>query len=171
MAGTIAAGADDAALHTLKNEHEHQVVIDAVLDGLTACDVEITTAVPSIASFSTVAHLVTEVRGTATSNATALDLARALSPTPAVAGTPRPVALSFIEEHEPFARGRYGGPVGWVDAHGDGAFVVALRCGLLDGATAHLYAGAGIVDGSDPESEWAETQAKLEPMLRALVRP
>jgi menaquinone-specific isochorismate synthase len=171
MAGTIAAGADDATLRTLKNEHEHQVVIDAVLEALRAADVRIDATTPSIASLSTVAHLATEVRGTTTAATTALDLARALSPTPAVAGTPREHALAFIAEHEAFARGRYGGPVGWVDANGDGSFAVALRCGLVDGATARLYAGAGIVAGSDPVSEWAETQAKLEPMLRALVRP
>lgn len=171
MAGTVPAGASEAALHTLKNEHEHQVVIDAVLDALTTAGVRIDTTTPSIATLSTVAHLATEIRGTATTDVSALDLARTLSPTPAVGGTPRETALAFISEHEHFDRGRYGGAVGWVDAQGNGTFAVTLRCGRIDGATARLYAGAGIVAGSEPESEWAETQAKLEPMLRALVRP
>ena len=101
----------------------------------------------------------------------ALDLARLLHPTPAVGGTPRAAALDAIRELEGFDRGRYAGPVGWVDARGDGEWAIALRGAELDGARARLVAGAGIVAGSDPDAEWAETQAKLEPMLRALVRP
>jgi menaquinone-specific isochorismate synthase len=93
-----------------------------------------------------------------------------LHPTPAVAGTPRAAALKAIRRLEPAPRGRYAGPCGWVDARGDGEFVVALRGAQIDGPRAQLHAGAGIVAGSDPASEWAETQAKLEPMLRALVR-
>ncbi len=72
---------------------------------------------------------------------------------------------------EPTGRGRYAGPCGWVDAKGDGEFVVALRGADIDGTRAVLHAGAGIVAGSDPEAEWIETQAKLEPMLRVLIRP
>ena len=81
------------------------------------------------------------------------------------------LALDAIRALEGFDRGRYAGPVGWVDARGDGEWAIALRGAELDGARARLVAGAGIVAGSDPEAEWAETQAKLEPMLRALVRP
>ena len=101
----------------------------------------------------------------------ALDLALALHPTPAVGGAPRAAALDAIARLEPFARGPYAGPVGWVDARGDGEWAVALRGAELDGSRARLLAGAGIVRGSDPDAEWAETQAKLEPMLHALVRP
>ena len=86
-------------------------------------------------------------------------------------GTPRDEALALIARLEPFDRGPYAGPVGWVDARGDGAFAVALRGAELRGDTAVLRAGAGIVAGSDPDAEWAETAAKLEPMLRALVVP
>lgn len=176
MAGTVALGtgdavAVDAALHTLKHEHEHRLVVDAVLDGLTRCGVQPTAAVPSVVTLSTVAHLVTEVEGTLDTPVDALRLVRALHPTPAVAGTPTEAALAFLDAHEDLQRGRYAGPVGWVDADGDGQFAVALRCAELDGAHAHLFAGAGIVAGSEPASEWLETQAKLEPMLRALVRP
>jgi menaquinone-specific isochorismate synthase len=87
-----------------------------------------------------------------------------------VAGSPTDVALSLIGRFEPEGRGRYAGPVGWVDAHGDGEWAVALRGAAIDGAHAVLHAGAGIVAGSDPALEWVETEAKLEPMLRALVR-
>ena len=76
--------------------------------------------------------------------------------------------IRTLEGHD---RGRYAGACGWVDTNGDGEFVVALRCAQLDGSNARLYAGAGIVAGSEPGAEWAETQAKLQPMLRALVRP
>jgi len=77
----------------------------------------------------------------------------------------------MLEDLETFDRGRYAGPVGWVDAQGDGEWAVALRCAELEGSSAHLVAGAGVVAGSDPGAEWAETQAKLEPMLRVLVQP
>src|SRR5207245_8396026 len=107
----------------------------------------------------------------ATPAPSALDLARLLHPTPAVGGTPRAAAVHTIAELEGFDRGRYAGPVGWLDARGDGEWAIALRCADLDGARARLVAGAGIVEGSDPAAEWAETQVKLEPMLRALVRP
>jgi isochorismate synthase EntC len=100
----------------------------------------------------------------------ALELAGVLHPTPAVGGEPRDAALGTIAELEGFDRGFYAGPVGWVDRRGDGDWAVALRCAALDGRRAVLSAGAGIVAGSDPEAEWTETQAKLEPMMRALVR-
>ncbi|HVL28067.1 MAG TPA: chorismate-binding protein, partial [Acidimicrobiales bacterium] len=100
----------------------------------------------------------------------ALALVAALHPTPAVGGSPRDAALAAIAELEGFDRGLYAGPVGWVDRRGDGDWAVALRCARVDGRRAVLSAGAGIVAGSDPEQEWTETQAKLEPMLRALVR-
>jgi menaquinone-specific isochorismate synthase len=111
------------------------------------------------------------VAGTLSDGSTSLDLIDALHPTAAVAGSPTDDALEVIRRLEPFDRGRYAGPVGWVDARGDGEWAIALRGAELDGARARLVAGAGIVAGSEPDAEWAETQAKLEPMLRALVRP
>ena len=98
----------------------------------------------------------------------ALALAGLLHPTPAVAGLPLADALAAITRLESFERGLYAGPVGWVDARGDGDWAVALRCASLDGSQARLAAGAGIVADSDPDDEWAETEAKLEPMLAAL---
>jgi isochorismate synthase len=178
MAGTTPVSATDtdtdainATLHTLKHEHEHQLVVDAVVQTLTAHGVRVTADTAHIVKLATVAHLATEVHGTIAGPASALQLARALHPTPAVGGTPTDSAITFINAHEAFDRGRYAGPVGWTNAAGDGTFAVALRCAELHGTTARLFAGAGIVAGSDPASEWTETQAKLEPMLRALVRP
>jgi menaquinone-specific isochorismate synthase len=182
MAGTIARGATDdgdrAAEATLaasvKDGLEHRLVVDAVVDGLRAAGVDVTTVRgPEVARLATVSHLATTIGGTVEprSARSALELALALHPTPAVAGAPRDAALAVLRDLEAFDRGRYAGPVGWVDAHGDGEWAVALRCAELEGATARLVAGAGIVAGSDPDAEWAETQAKLEPMLRVLVQP
>jgi menaquinone-specific isochorismate synthase len=96
------------------------------------------------------------------------DLLSALHPTAAVAGTPTKTAVELIRDLEGHERGRYAGPVGWLDREGDGEFAIALRCGMVDGATATLYSGAGIVEGSDPGMEFDETQIKLRPMLGAL---
>jgi menaquinone-specific isochorismate synthase len=177
MAGTVASDAGEAAVAALaesvKDANEHQFVVDAIVDALQGrCRELDVAAVPEVARFSSVAHLVTPIRAVLADPApTALELARLLHPTPAVGGTPRAAALDLITRLERRDRGRYAGPVGWVDAHGDGEWAIALRGAELDGARARLVAGAGIVAGSEPDAEWAETQAKLEPMLRALVRP
>jgi isochorismate synthase EntC len=177
MAGTVARDAGDDAVAALagsvKDAHEHQFVVDAIVDALDGrCESLEVARTPEIARFSSVAHLVTPIRAVLREPApSALELARALHPTPAVGGTPYAESLALIAELELRDRGRYAGPVGWVDADGDGEFAVALRGGEIHGRTAVLRAGAGIVAGSDPEAEWAETEAKLDPMLRALVRP
>ncbi len=182
MAGTIPRGAtadgdleaDTALAASVKDGLEHRLVVDAVVGGLRACGVDVTSVHgPEVARLATISHLATAISGTvdAQSGRSALELAMALHPTPAVAGAPRAAALAMLEDLETFDRGRYAGPVGWVDARGDGEWAVALRCAELDGATARLVAGAGIVAGSDPDAEWAETQTKLEPMLRVLVQP
>jgi menaquinone-specific isochorismate synthase len=102
-----------------------------------------------------------------------LELVRALCPTPALGGAPRDEALRLIAEVEGFDRGRYGGAVGWVDADGNGTWAVAIRCAELspDRRDARLVAGGGIVADSDPLDELAETQAKFQAMLSALIRP
>ncbi|MGI8984469.1 MAG: chorismate-binding protein, partial [Acidimicrobiales bacterium] len=99
----------------------------------------------------------------------ALDIAALLHPTPAVAGVPQDAALAAIAELEGFDRGLYAGPVGWVDARGDGDWAVALRGATLAGRRARLVAGAGIFAGSDPGREWDETEAKLAAMRSALT--
>jgi isochorismate synthase EntC len=177
MAGTVARDAGDDAVAALadsvKDGREHQFVVDAIVEVLRdRCESLDVARTPEIARFSSVAHLVTPIRAVLRDPApSALELAWALHPTPAVGGTPRAVSLDLIARLESRDRGRYAGPVGWVDALGDGEWAVALRGGEIHGRTAVLRAGAGIVAGSDSDAEWAETEAKLDPMLRALVRP
>jgi isochorismate synthase EntC len=96
-----------------------------------------------------------------------------LSPTPALGGFPKKEALALIKRYEGIDRGRYGGAVGWFDKMGNGAFAVAIRCAQLsaDRTSAHLFAGGGIVADSEPSAELAETQAKFQAMLTAIIRP
>lgn len=170
LAGTASTPA--ALLSSDKDAREHRLVVDAVVGVLASrCD-DVVAVGPAPIGLADLAHLATEITATLRDpGMSALDLGRALHPTPAVCGTPTAVARELIRRLEPDARDRYAGPCGWVDAQGDGEFVVALRCASIDGSRARLHAGAGIVAGSDPDAEWAETQAKLEPMLRVLVRP
>ena len=181
MAGTVSRGAtgeSDAAAEaalaaSAKDGLEHRLVVDSVVSGLRASGVSVTTVTdPQVARLATMSHLATTISGQVErASPSALELALALHPTPAVGGAPRQAALTMLRHLETFERGRYAGPVGWVDGRGDGVWGVALRCAELDGDRAQLVAGAGIVAGSEPEAEWAETQAKLEPMLQVLVRP
>ena len=181
MAGTAARGGDPATdarlaaslLASAKDREEHQITIDMVHDTLLNwCSYIDYEAEPSIVPVANVQHLATLVEGRLSLPApSVLDLVSALHPTPAVCGSPREVALAYILEHEGFDRGRYAGAVGWVDANGNGSWAVSLRCAALDGATARLYAGNGIVADSDPATELAETRAKFQAMLSALVRP
>ena len=180
MAGTVerrdTVAEDDRALAGMasssKELSEHRLVVDAVTRVLEqVCEEVSASARPEVARLATVAHLATTVVGRLRQPVpTALELATLLHPTPAVAGAPLAAALQAIADLEGIDRGAYAGPVGWVDSRGDGDWAVAVRCAAVSGATAELYAGAGIVSGSQPAAEWAETQAKLEPMLRALVR-
>ncbi len=180
MAGTVARAAspedDDRSIERLvssvKESREHRLVADAVAGELARwCD-DVIVGEPEPKRLTSVTHLTTRISGRLRRmDTSAADLALALHPTPAVNGSPRAAARAAIARLERFDRGPYSGPVGWVDANGDGEFAVALRGATLDGPRARLLAGAGIVAGSDPDAEWAETQAKLEPMLRALVRP
>jgi menaquinone-specific isochorismate synthase len=175
MAGT-ALDVDEASVRALrasaKDAREHRPVVAAIVDVLAPwCDALEVAPAPEVARLASVAHLVTPVVGELRSPAPdAMTIARALHPTPAVGGTPREPALAAIRRLEPCDRDRYAGPVGWVDARGDGEWVVALRGAVLDGARATLHAGAGIVAGSVPDDEWRETEAKLVPMMRALCR-
>jgi menaquinone-specific isochorismate synthase len=181
MAGTVARSGDPDAdrrlaaglLASSKEREEHQYVIDAVAEGLRPfCSRLDVPAEPSVVSFRNVSHLGTRVEGRlADPTVTALELAVALHPTPAVAGTPTDEALAYIEAVEGMDRGRYAGPVGWVDAAGNGEFAVGIRSAELSGTTARLFSGVGIVADSDPAAELAETQLKLQALLAAVVRP
>ena len=113
-------------------------------------------------------HLASDVHGVLASNSTVLDLAAAIHPTAAVAGTPRANAIELIAELEPFDRGRYAGPVGWIGADGDGEWAIALRGAQLEGSNIRAIAGCGIVSESEPDGEAAETDLKFKPITDAL---
>jgi len=152
-----------------KDREEHAVVVDTLRAGLTPIVEVLTVAdTPRILPLRHVQHLVTPMRGTLCEEAGLLALAAVLHPTPAVGGEPRDVALDLIAEHEGFDRGWYAGPVGWLGADGDGELMVALRCGLVSGPDAVLFAGCGIVADSDPAREWDESRLKLRTMTAAL---
>ena len=124
---------------------------------------------PALHSTPNVWHLSTRFRGRLREPVpTALELALALHPTPAVGGAPRAEALALMQQLEGFDRGSYAGPVGWVDAEGNGTWAIALRCALLRADRATLYAGAGIVGESDPDGELDETERKFRAFLDAL---
>ena len=115
-------------------------------------------------------HLASDVHGVLRESASVLDLAAALHPTAAVAGTPRAAAQNLIETLEPFDRGRYAGPVGWIGADGDGEWAIALRGGQLSQGKLTAYAGCGIVAESEPSAELAETDLKFQPIIGALLQ-
>ncbi len=179
MAGTVSQGGSPGEDHRLvaamasstKEQTEHRLVVECVratLAGL--CEDLNARERPEVVRLATVAHLATTVEGRLRRpEASALDVAALLHPTPAVAGVPERAALAAIAELEDFDRGLYAGPVGWVDTRGDGDWAVALRSATLDGTRARLVAGAGIVAGSDPDAEWDETEAKLAAMRTALA--
>ncbi len=123
---------------------------------------------PSLLLLANLQHLSTKVQGRLVGSPNALILAGALHPTAAVCGVPQQEALEMIRELEHFDRGRYSGPVGWMDSHGDGEWAIALRCALISGNRAELYAGAGIVAESDPVDELEETTLKLLAVLDTL---
>jgi isochorismate synthase len=163
------ANADALAADT-KNLSEHAIVVEAVAAALDPlCDELMWDREPALLATPNVWHLSTRFRGVLREPApSALDLVAALHPTPAVCGDPRQVAAAAIRELEPFERGRYAGPVGWVDADGDGEWAIAIRCARLRADHATLFAGAGIVAGSDPAAEVEETERKFRAFLDAL---
>ena len=167
--------AADELLASEKNQIEHRVVIDMIHDTLLPwCSYLDWEPEPSIVTVANVQHLGTAMEGQLSEpRPDVLELVRALSPTPALGGFPRDEALALIAAVEGFDRGRYGGAVGWVDSAGDGTWAVAIRCAELstDRRSARLVAGGGIVADSEPLAELAETQAKLQAMLSAIVRP
>jgi menaquinone-specific isochorismate synthase len=188
LAGTTARGADvdaDAAASVAlatspKDQDEHRFAVQSVLaslrphtSALAAAEQPFTLRLPNVW------HLATDVEGVLSDAASSLDLLEALHPTAAVAGTPTRDAVELIHRLEPFDRGRYAGAVGWVDGAGDGEWAIALRCAQFDidavpaGSREAIpltaYAGAGIVAGSDPESELLETRVKFRPIVEALA--
>ncbi|SDP28597.1 isochorismate synthase [Streptomyces sp. cf386] len=159
-----------ALLESPKDLHEHAVVVDAVREALAPYCARLEAPErPTLVRTAAMWHLSTTVTGElADPGTTALDLASALHPTPAVCGTPTDVARAVIAAAEPFDRGPYTGMVGWQDADGDGEWVVTIRCAEAEGRALRLFAGAGVVAESSPEAETAETAAKFRTFLHAV---
>ncbi|MGE6266956.1 isochorismate synthase MenF [Aeromonas media] len=157
-------------LASSKDQHEHRLVIDEIRRVLTPhCRELAIPPGPTLMSTDTLWHLGTPIAGQLHgSDASVLSLACQLHPTPALCGYPTDLARQFIREQEPFRRALFSGIVGWCDSQGNGEWAVVIRCGVLDGHQVELFAGAGIVAGSDPAMEWAETGTKLGTMLKAL---
>lgn len=157
----------EALMESAKDLEEHRVVVDAVKESLAPlCKMLNVPRRPALMHTETMWHLSTEISGT--TRADALTLALALHPTPAVCGYPRSVARELILQTEPFDRGFYTGMLGWVDARGDGEWIVAIRCAEIAANTLRLFAGAGVVRDSQPDGELAETTAKFRTMLDAM---
>ena len=177
LAGTLRAGADDAIdklqeqtlLASKKDNHEHDIVVREILARLAPLTAELTAATtPEIRRVGNIIHLNTPISGRVKDDVLAVELLAALHPTPAVGGVPRADAIEFISQAEPHSRGWYAGPVGWIDEKGDGEFAVAIRCGVISGKEAFIYAGAGIVADSDPDAEYREAELKSEPLLHSI---
>ncbi len=156
-------------LHSIKELHEHQVVVDFIIQQLAQLGLEPSCSPLRLLQLSNIQHLHTPIRAIAPSEIHLLDVVAALHPTPAVAGRPREITCEHIHRYEPFERSLYAAPIGWVNHRGEGEFAVGIRSALIDGCTARLFAGAGIVAGSAPERELAEVQLKLQALLAALV--
>lgn len=170
LAGSIARGRDDAATlrASAKDRNEHALVVEAIVSTLRGFGANVTAASePGIRTLRQIVHLHTPITATLPTKLHVLEVAAALHPTPAIGGTPRSVATRWIAAREA-ARGWYASPVGWFDLEGNGELVVAIRSGVIEGEHAYLYAGSGIVAGSDPDRELVETDVKLATMLGAL---
>jgi menaquinone-specific isochorismate synthase len=172
LAGSAAAD-DPAAVETLrlgdKDRREHAFVVNEIVERLLMLGAEVSVPEkPALRQFGPVLHLRTSIEATRLDAPHVLVLAHHLHPTPAVGGIPLQVALDFIRNNESFQRGRYASPVGWFGCNGDGELVVALRSGLVRGREIRLFAGAGLVNGSEAQAEWRETELKFRSFLDAL---
>jgi menaquinone-specific isochorismate synthase len=156
-------------LNSQKELHEHRVVTDFITQRLTKLGLKPRSFPRRLLQLSNIQHLQTPIEAEVPANIHVLDAVAELHPTPAVAGMPREFACEQIRRYEQFDRSLYAAPIGWMDYRGNGEFIVGIRSALVDGCNARLYAGAGIVAGSDPERELAEVQLKLRAMLSALV--
>jgi menaquinone-specific isochorismate synthase len=177
LAGTAPRGATPAQdsdlarelLGSAKENEEHEYAAVSLRDTLSPlCEAMYVTPRPELIRLPNVQHLGTRVHGTLAAVKSALALVAAVHPTAAVGGTPTAAAVEAIRELESMDRERYAGPVGWIDADGNGEWGIALRCAQLSGRRARLFAGCGIVAGSDPAAELAETESKFRPMRTAL---
>ena len=177
LAGTIGRGAtasEDAAIagaiqRDEKQLREHRLVLDFIVGELTALGLHPEFSPrPAVRKLANLQHLHTPVRAALPPEVRVLAVLSRLHPTPAVGGAPRAAVLPAIRELEGFPRGLYAGAFGGLDSRGGGEFFVGLRSALVDGPRARLYAGNGIVAGSSPDAEWAETELKFRPLQEAL---
>lgn len=178
VAGSIAHGETnhdqeilaERLLASDKDNVEHQIALEDMVRRLTPLVTRLEAQDhPHVLTLSRIQHLETAIRAVLPAGRGVLELLDALHPTPAVCGLPRDEALEFLARTEAFERGWYAGPVGWFDTAGNGVFAPALRMAVGGGSTWRLYAGAGLVEASDPRSEWEETGIKFTPVLRALA--
>ena len=179
VAGSVGVGVDSVETAQLarrlfnseKDRAEHDFAVRDMVARLTAlgCDVR-RDVEPHVLTLARIQHLETKIAAGIPDGVTLLDIVASLHPTPAVCGIPRNVALSILTGSEVFDRGWYAGPVGWVASDGKGIFVPALRSAVSRGSCWRLFAGAGIVPGSDPALEWEETELKFDQVLRAMAR-
>ena len=180
LAGTLRRSGDagqdlrrsEGLARSVKDVEEHGYGVRSVVEGLSRhCSSVEVPALPFVLELRNVMHLATDVQGVVSDGATSLELVASLHPSAAVCGSPTDVALQVIREIEGLHRGRYAGPVGWMDAAGDGEWGIALRCAELDPddpCRLRLFAGCGIVAGSRSVDELAESAAKLVPVRDAL---
>ncbi len=159
----------NSLLSSAKEMHEHRVVLDFITRQLRQLGLSPQPFPLRLRQLSNIQHLHTPIQATVPTSIHLLDAIAELHPTPAVAGVPTDVACEYIRRYEAFERSLYAAPIGWIDHQGNGEFAVGIRSALIDGCHARLYAGAGIVAGSDPERELAEVQLKLQALLAALV--
>ncbi len=168
-------GEDDSAvgdqlLASEKNRAEHAIVVDDLVSRLGALATDLDySAGPSLRRMATVQHLSTDITARLHDDVSTFDVLASIHPTPAVGGMPRTDALAFIDKAEGMDRGWYAGGVGWIDPAGGAMVTLAIRCALLNGRTARLYAGNGIVAESDPAAELEETRLKFQPLLTLLA--
>jgi isochorismate synthase EntC len=172
LAGTYDRGSDDsrdglirATEHLFgsgKDLEEHALVVCGITEALTPlCDSVTAADWPEVREARGLAHLSSQITAELRPDVSAFDLIDALHPTPAVGGLPASAAIDFIRKTEKAPRGLFASPIGWISANGDACLAVAIRSALLYGRQAEVYAGAGIVTGSDAAAEWTETGAKL----------
>ena len=175
LAGSIGRGRNDAAdralgqdlLNNPKERLEHDIVLQKMRQRLTPLARSVSVSPTRLLKLSNIQHLSTDIDAELCSEMGALPIVEALHPTPALGGDPREKAVQLIRALEPIPRGWYGAPVGWIDAQLDGEFAVAIRSAVAQESRAWIYAGAGIVAGSQADSEWAESELKFRPMLDA----
>ncbi|MFM6754151.1 MAG: isochorismate synthase MenF, partial [Dolichospermum sp.] len=156
-------------VNNTKEKHEHKLVLDFITQHLSQLGLCPQVLAPRLRKLSNIQHLWTPITAMVPNNIHPLQIISKLHPTPAVAGAARDIACNEIRRYENFERGLYAAPLGWVDGEGNCEFIVGIRSALIDGNYARLYAGAGIVAGSDPQKEFAEVQLKLQALLKALV--